>query len=439
MADDQSGDTPSSDVETIIERTPAESPSPEIDPSPLVFLGELGRGGMGSVHHVLEPSLRRHMALKRLERVQGAEREQTRRFIVEAQITAQLDHPAIAPIHELSTDETGHFFTMKLVKGETLTALIQRLGPARLHPDALRRMLGIFLRVCEAVAFAHDRGVIHCDIKPDNVMVGRFGQVYLMDWGLACLSPGAGAVGDRVDLGENAPSASQPAAGSGTPGYMSPEQFGATTEQIDHRTDIFALGATLYHILAGHAPLADRGYPALLAHMLDPSAQTPPPHEAVQVGNVPRGLSEIAMKAMQRSPHERHESVDLLQQDVEAFLDGTWHLPRRRHPAGSVIVRQGDPGDEAFVIESGRCIVYSDSGGDRAQLRELGPGDLFGETAIFSGSARSATVEAADDSTLIVVTEHDLFSGLGLASWLGGFVKTLAERFREADQRLRQR
>ena len=224
--------------------------------------GEIARGGMGAILKGRDVDLGRDLAIKVLLESHQGNPEVVSRFIEEAQIGGQLQHPGIAPVYELGTfpePDRRPYFAMKLIKGQTLAALLQeRPDPAHDLP----RFLSIFEQVCQTVAYAHARGVIHRDLKPSNVMVGSFGEVQVMDWGLAKVLPRGGI----ADEGETQPpretvimtvrsgsagSGSDSQAGSvlGTPAYMAPEQARGEIEQIDERADVFGLGAILCEIL----------------------------------------------------------------------------------------------------------------------------------------------------------------------------------------------
>ncbi len=423
----------------------------------------LGRGGMGEVYRAHDEHLDRLVALKIIRsdkwarhvgsdtvtddrspgghrpspKIRRKQRALIRRFIDEAQVTGQLDHPNIVPIYELGeADDGAAFFVMKLVEGETLTRALRNAGIERLSPERLADFLQIFIKVCEAVSFAHNRGVMHRDLKPSNIMVGEFGQVYLMDWGIALLLAGAG---DDLfeDSQEISPRRTPLGSVVGTLRYMSPEQAEGRMDLLDERTDVFSLGATLYHILTGHAPNRAKTVPQMLlrAQRCD---YAPPEEVVVGDGRVPPQLSRIAMKAMAKQPADRYRSVVEMQAEIKRFLRGSWHEPTRSYTAGSHIVTEGEEGDTAYIILRGRCAVIDHSGAEKVVLRDLGPGDVFGETAVFSSTRRTATVEAVDNVTVTVVNRETLTSGLGLGSWLGRFVKALADRFSEVDQRLRQ-
>ncbi|HWE37391.1 MAG TPA: tetratricopeptide repeat protein [Isosphaeraceae bacterium] len=228
------------------------------------LFGEIARGGMGAILKARDPDLGRELAVKVLLERHRDNPDFLRRFVEEAQIGGQLQHPGIVPIYELGAfADRRPFFTMKLVKGRTLAELLrERSSPA----DGLPRSLGIFEQVCQTVAYAHARGVIHRDLKPSNIMVGGFGEVQVMDWGLAKVLPRGGATDDgREPTPEPDPPASvvrtsrsgsdagDSMAGSvlGTPGYMAPEQARGEVEAVDERADVFGLGAILCEVLTG--------------------------------------------------------------------------------------------------------------------------------------------------------------------------------------------
>ena len=399
--------------------------------------GRIARGGMSTVVRMRDRSLLRETALKRLDSDLAVQRQQIFRFLLEAQITGQLDHPNIVPIHELGRDAEGAFyFTMKLVEGQTLADRIEEYGEARLEPDRLAELLKILVKVCEALSFAHSRGVIHRDVKPSNIMVGHYGQVYIMDWGVARLLPLSEETGgDRRVAVTAMAELDPPGCIIGSPAYMAPEQVEGLHEEIGPRTDVFALGATLYQILTGRPPYRGDNYYELLIRVL--GCEYPPPKEVVGEGVLPPGLTRIAIKAMAPEPSDRYPTVADMQRDIELFMRGAWHLPTRTFPAGSTIIAEGEEADAAYIITEGRCLVSKEIGGFKNEMRELTAGDVFGEMAIFSSQPRTATVEAIDTVTVMVVKREMLSSGLELNSWMGRFVKAMADRFLEVDGRLR--
>ena len=401
-------------------------PSPaEVPAEPHLFpdyedRGEVGRGGMAEVHRVFDPGLGREVAAKTVMESLPRRAELAGSLIHEAQITAQLEHPFIIPVHARGRNRNGTpFFTMKLVDGVTLSRWVQKAGGGS-HalgcPQGARlaEILELFLKVCDAVAFAHEAGVLHRDIKPGNIMVGRFGQVYLMDWGVAL----------RVDeqVGR---------AVMGTPTFMSPEQ--ARGEKLDGRSDQFSLGAVLYFLLAGRPAypkcpvgellaLVRAGTPIDLARV--PLA--PPP---------PTALLNIVRRAMHPIVTQRFPTVGDLSEAIRAFLRSGHHLPEHVFARGERVITEGEPGATAYVILEGQAEAYRVRDGERHVIRLLGPGEVFGELAVLLEGERVASVDALTELRVQVVSREVLESGLGMQSWVGVFVRALATRFAEREGR----
>ena len=400
--------------------------------SGLVDEGEIGRGGTATVRRAMDPRLRRRVAVKTLSDDLAANPRALRDFIQEAEITAQLEHPNIIPIHELAVGPARASFSMRLIRGQTLLQAINAWSSLPDDAEALYRILNVFLRVCDAVAFAHSRGVIHGDIKPANVMVGSYGEVYLVDWGIASLIP--------TSTGEEPVSVSSErhtrSGVRGTPAFMAPEQAKGVLEAIDERTDVFGLGALLYFILCGRPPFDGTTSGETLTRA---RAGLYPDPERSERGKTMPALCRIVRRAMAPNAADRHASVVELQEDVRGFLNVGLHFPSRTFAAGSVIVREGDPGEEAFIITTGTCVVSKREDSEQREIGRLGPGAVFGETAILSRTPRTATVTAADEVTVKIVTRALIEERLGPSTWLGRFVLALADRFREADAKVRAR
>jgi serine/threonine protein kinase len=290
----------------------------------------IGRGGMGTVYLVEDPALDRRVALKVLD-VPDAGGELTARLIQEARVLARLEHPGIVPVHDVGELADGRvFYTMKFVRGDRLDRWVG-------SGVSLRERLVVFRCLCEAVAFAHAQRVLHRDLKPQNIMVGAFGEVLVMDWGVAKIlrdiheeptlrmTPEASP---ESPSGVCAPGASpQTRHGTilGTPGYMPPEQARGETSQLDERADVYALGAVLAFLLGGRvAPETEAG--------------TSKSGSKVRWGRqVPRALRAVAEMAMRTEPAERYRGADELAAEVDRFLEGR---PVVAHPE-SILLRAG--------------------------------------------------------------------------------------------------
>ncbi|HVY49535.1 MAG TPA: serine/threonine-protein kinase [Minicystis sp.] len=395
-------------------------------PANLCLYPELGRGAMGRVHPAVDRNLLRPVALKRLAKELAVEPFYRDGFVAEAQMTGQLEHPNIVPVHELGVSEEGvPYFTMKLVQGVGFDAWLRARPPG--SPERMADGLEIFLKICDAIAYAHDRGVIHRDLKPENIMVGTFGQVYVMDWGLARLTKSRPRSGSRAQMEAPGP--------VGTPEYMSPEQARGDPREMDERTDVFGLGAVLYKIVTGQLPYGRvSNADEILA--LARAGKTVPVESSVRRA-LPKRIAAIIDKAIAVDPRERYATVVELAADVRRFLRGGLHLPTKTFAEGEIILREGDPGDEAYMITRGSCRAYRAVDGREETLATMGVGDVFGEMALLLYEPRAASVVAIEPVTVVVVDKRTLAEGLGIDGWSGALVRALAHRFRDLEQEVR--
>jgi serine/threonine-protein kinase len=267
------------------------------------IVGTLAVGTMGHLVRVRDNDLRRDIVVKIVAPELETEAEALERFVAEAQVTGQLEHPNIVPIYEIGlTDERRPYYAMRYVDGCTLGEVVARLaaGDAETHAEyPFARRLQIVLKICEAVSFAHHRGVLHRDLKPDNIMIGRFGEVTVMDWGIA--SRVGQVEGDSVMC---------------TPAYAAPEVF--LQQAVDERTDVYSLGALMYELFCLRAPHAGDSLAGVVTSVLDnePRRANRLRHRAQ--GRVPREVANIIARAMAKKPEQRYGSVASL---AEAIVD----------------------------------------------------------------------------------------------------------------------
>ena len=286
-------------------------------------------GGLGEVFIAHDHELNREVALKAIRDRHADDPSSRRRFLLEAEVTGALEHPGIVPIYSLGHDGDGRpYYAMQFVRGETLKEAIARHhAPDRAVPApggrslALRQLLGRYVAVCNAVAYAHSRGVIHRDLKPANVMLGPYGETLVVDWGLA-KSTEHGSVNHAPGEGSLHPAAPDDAAVTeagtqlGTPQYMSPEQAAGRLDCTGPASDVYGLGATLYHLLTGRPPFGGDDVVSVLEKVQ--RGDFPPPRQ-VEPG-VSRALEAVCLKAMAVRPEDRYATPDALARDVERWL-----------------------------------------------------------------------------------------------------------------------
>ena len=323
-------------------------------------VGELlGRGGMGEVLLAYDEQIGREVAIKRMRRLDPGVDAETR-FLREAKVQARLQHPAIVPVHELGRDAAGRpYFTMKRLAGMTLH---------QLAGEPLQRLLRAFADVCLALEFAHEHGVIHRDVKPTNIMLGDFGEVYVLDWGVARVldEDGSGhpSVRDIVTVeGET-----QVGAVMGTPGYMAPEQ--ALGYGMTPAVDVYALGCVLFEILA-HEPLHPRGTGGAASAVAHPT-QSPAGRRPDRA--IAPELDAACVAALAEDPVARPTARELAQR-IQDYLDGDRDHERRRELAALQVTRarealaSGDPARRADAVHAaGRALALDPESADAADL-----------------------------------------------------------------------
>jgi serine/threonine-protein kinase len=336
---DAGSDEASSDL--MLRSTDPASPAAAVPPAAVAaatryrVLRLHARGGLGEVLVAHDEVLRRDVALKRLQAPHTDNAESRSRFVREAEITSRLEHPSIVPVHAVGRDAEGRpFYVMRFIRGETLRQASQHFHAADQSGRdpterrlALRQLLSRFVAVCNSVAYAHSQGIVHRDIKPDNIILGPFGETLLIDWGLAKQlgpspsSPGETAEPAGQDDGDagarpRPPTPTRDGAVLGTPAFMSPEQTTGRSEEVGPASDIYSLGATLYLLITGFAPFQGRQVPEILDRVRRGDFVAP----RQRTKRLPLALDGICRKAMARRPEDRYETAQALASDVEHWL-----------------------------------------------------------------------------------------------------------------------
>jgi serine/threonine-protein kinase len=323
----------------------------------------LGWGGVGHVTAALDRVIRRTVALKSLKRAYATDKVVAARFVEEARITAQLEHPNIVPIYDLGATDDGHpFYTMRVVKRrslrDVLTTPLRKAWP-------LVRMLGVIVQVSRALAYAHSRGVLHRDVKPDNVLLGDFGEVYLADWGLAKLVNGTSV---EIHAAGSTPPAATSDSG-GTPGYMAPEMV--LHEAPDHRADLFALGVILYEVLVGQEPF--RG--DTIAATLKATVRCAPEPPRTARPGCPLLLDDLCMSLLARDPAQRPQSAEEVAQRIEDYLEGSKEKQRRLEEARRLCALAEEPARRHAHLEAEHRSLQARARGMLAGIKGWEPVD----------------------------------------------------------------
>lgn len=293
--------------------------------SPYTLRQLIGRGGMGEVWDAVQESLGRPVAIKRIRRVKADaddRAQQASAFRHEARINGRLEHPNIVPVHDLGADEHGlPLLAMKLVQGRAWDVMLKEDFPRMSAAELLAKHLPILVRLAQAVAFAHSRRIIHRDIKPSQAMVGEFGEVLLMDWGLAI------AVGEQEDpewhhqvVRDALCTTSSASSPSGTPAFMAPEQTESSAARTGPHTDVYLLGATLYYLLTAMPP--HLAATSAMSFERAASGVVVPPSQRAGGREVPPDLERLCLRAMEKNPEDRHRTAQEFLSELEDYLSG---------------------------------------------------------------------------------------------------------------------
>lgn len=326
-------------------------------------------GGIGRIWLAHDHQLGREVAIKELLPENANDDRTVARFLREARLTGQLEHPAIVPVYELASQADGHFYAMRFVRGRTLSAAAhsyhRQRTAGRDAPLEFIALLTAFAAVCNAVAYAHARGVLHRDLKGDNVILGDFGEVIVLDWGLAKILGQA----DDWETGGTPPPDDQDAGLTlqgdviGTPAYMAPEQAEGRSNEIDQRTDVFGLGAILYEILTSQPPFVGSN----TLEVLTQASRGTHPLPRTLWAEVPTTLESICVKALAKDPNERHASASELAQEVQRWQDSQRREAEEALRQQTVILRSilDNMSDGVLVADASGKLIHMNPAAER--------------------------------------------------------------------------
>ena len=407
------------------------------------LMGTVGQGGMGLIRSVEDKNLNRTLAMKILSPKYVKDQSIVDAFLEEASITAQLQHPNIIPVHDIGKlpESDNHFYTMKLVDGASLQDVIDKLKEK--DQDFIREynlfsMLSIFKKVCDAVAYAHSKGIIHRDIKPGNIMVGQFGEVLLLDWGLAKYSGSVEEVDLKKKLEEthhDQPLMTMDGIIKGSLAYLSPEQANGEIKEVDHQTDIFLLGATLYHMLTLEPPYSSKNMVEIIR--MAETASFTHPNETESGRRIPEALVNIIIKAMAADKAKRFQTATELSQKIDDYIQGRNVSQLKAFKKGDMLIEDKDLGDDTFIVVSGKIDISRVIDGKETHLETLERGAVFGELAALTHDIRTAQAKAATDTEVMVISKQLMFDEIRkLPPWLEKIVFNLASKVSSMNERI---
>jgi eukaryotic-like serine/threonine-protein kinase len=367
---------------------------------------DLAKGGLGKVSVAHDQELDREVALKEILSRHANRKDSQLRFITEAKVTGSLEHPGIVPIYALGYFEDGRpYYAMRLIRGKSLSERIKEEQIAEQGSSsylrAIRPLVNHLIDVCNTIAYAHSRGVLHRDLKPSNIMLGKYGETLVVDWGLAKAGESADVdpMQSELPMAELMEPGSQPTEGGsilGTPSYMSPEQANGRVDLIDSRSDIFSLGATLYHILTGHAPYEGSSREDILDRARH--SRFKQPRELHR--HVPAELQAICLKAMSKEQTDRYATAKDLADDLDRWAAGE---PVKALPEGTIKTGLRLSRRHQGALVSGLLMSMLGMAGMTWLYREAGKASIAAESARKEESeARKQAVQSREFASSVI-------------------------------------
>jgi len=403
------------------------------------LLSSLGQGSVGLVERVFDAQVGRVVARKTLRPEMRDDANALRAFVNEAKILGSLDHGGVIPIFDAYFSEDGRpVYTMREMEGQSLAALLQMdHKTGKVVPLRLDRTLRIIRQLCEALAHTHDRGVIHLDLKPQNVVIQGYDEVVLVDWGTAYRFSSERAV-QKLDAFPELASLAKLIPEEedlivGTPRYMSPEQTERSRPDLTPASDIFSLGILFYQMLTGRLPFEGESLEEILFHIRE--SEPPFPHRLDR--SIHRRLSSIVLRMLEKAPADRYSSFAEILAELRAFRSSGAEFPERSFAAGERIFTEGEEGDFACVIAVGEVEISTGEGERRRVLGRHFEGEVFGELALLREMPRSATATALGETRVRVIDHSALTKEVeGLSPWVLAILGGVVERFVDRSERL---
>ncbi len=410
------------------------------------IIGKLASGGMGDVYRVYDKDIKRQCVLKVILPELKDDESIIKRFIHEAWISGLLEHPNIIPLHDLGfIPGHGIYFTLTFVHGESLYDVIDNLIDK--YDDYLEKydlytLIGIVRKVCDAVSYAHSKNILHRDIKPENIMIGKFGEVVLMDWGISKVvedleeETSEGCIEyinleKLVDLMKT-----QDGIIKGTPAYMSPEQASGSPETIDQQSDVFLLGATLYHMFTYQTPYSSSNIRQVIRSARDCNYILPE-DLGFRNKNLSKELCRIINKAMARQKKHRYQTAQELADDLDDLIRGKMEYNTLVFKEGEYLAKEGDWGADSYVLLSGKVQVQRQLGEQKIVLDTIGAGDIVGEMALINDEPRTLDAIAMEETEVLVLNKETFRHNLKkLPPWMENTVISLANRLKVTSTKL---
>lgn len=392
----------------------------------------LGRGSFGEVQRCFDSYLNRVVARKSLHEEKGGDAEHLLALIQEARLISYLEHPGVISIFDGYVEEDGLFcYTMKQIEGKSLESILA-FSESQGKSLPLSRCVEILQRVSETLAYVHDKGVLHLDMKPQNIMLGAYGEVSVVDWGTARLFEPDKYFSHLQTYGVDTDELEwtlRERRIEGTPPYMPPELLQQPVPPLTPGADIFSIGVLFYRMLTGRSPFA---LDDLSTYFRELREHTPAlPHQLR--GDVPLRLSQICAKMLEKDVTKRYQSLHDVLRDVRSYAHLGLAFQLETYPANTVLIREGEFADRAFLILDGFVEIYKETDGETVILATRERGEVVGELSMLQKNPRSASARTLTPTTVKILTVETVDEEITkLDPWVGQMLYNLSHKLSES-------